>query len=73
VAANAAAETPKANASRRVISFVIKFSLFSVPGVESPVNSQPQFQPEPETFASSCYVLRARAVPRFARRRSLPS
>src|SRR4029079_4240554 len=40
VAANAAAETPKANASRRVISNVIKFSLVFVPGVESPVNSQ---------------------------------
>ena len=40
VAASAAAETPKANASRRVMWFVIRNSpCFPVPGVASPVNS----------------------------------
>src|SRR5439155_19944675 len=61
VAANAAAETPKANASRRVISFVIKYSLFSFPGVEPPVNGTPV---SIETGDFRLFVLRLRAQAR---------
>src|SRR4029079_10409904 len=38
VTASAAAETPKASASRRVMSFFMVFSLMLVPGLQSPVN-----------------------------------